>query len=81
MSFLAADEIACTGDTTAYSISWLMKEIHHKDNRHLDALNKIRAEAQELGFTGGYLDYAQAPVCQQLGVRLHIELHSTDTFP
>jgi hypothetical protein len=55
-----------TGDTTAFSMSWLMKEIHHKDNQHLDAENKIRAEAEELGFTNGYLDYGNAPVCQLL---------------
>ncbi|KAI1390435.1 cytochrome P450 [Hypoxylon trugodes] len=48
-------------DTTAYSISWLMKEIHHKDNKHLDAANKIRAEAEELGFTNDFLSYGDAP--------------------
>ncbi|KAH8425110.1 uncharacterized protein LDX57_002859 [Aspergillus melleus] len=48
-------------DTTAYSISWLMKEIHHRDNKHLDAANKIRAEAEELGFTSGFLGYGDAP--------------------
>ena len=42
-----------------------MKEIHHKDNQHLDALNKIRAEAEELGFTSGYLNYTDAPVSQE----------------
>jgi hypothetical protein len=50
------------GDTTAYSISWLMKEIHHKDNKHLDAVNKIRAEADELGFSSSYLGYGDTPV-------------------
>ncbi|KIW67161.1 hypothetical protein PV04_06433 [Phialophora macrospora] len=48
-------------DTTAYSISWLMKEIHHKDNKHLDAFNKIRAEADELGFGSSYLGYGDTP--------------------
>ncbi|EXJ58620.1 hypothetical protein A1O7_06047 [Cladophialophora yegresii CBS 114405] len=48
-------------DTTAYSISWLMKEIHHQDNKHLDAAQKIRAEAKELGFTTGYLGYGDTP--------------------
>jgi hypothetical protein len=41
-----------------------MKEIHHKDNSHLDAPNKIRAEAKELGFTNGYLAYGDASVCR-----------------
>ncbi|KAJ5814857.1 hypothetical protein N7474_006634 [Penicillium riverlandense] len=50
-----------TGDTTAYSLTWLMKEIYHKDNQHLDAANKIRAEAEELGLTNGYLNYGDAP--------------------
>lgn len=40
-----------------------MKEIHHKDNRHLDAANKIRAEAEELGFANTYLGYGHTPVC------------------
>jgi hypothetical protein len=39
-----------------------MKEIHHKDNKHLDAVNKIRAEADELGFTSSYLGYGDTPV-------------------
>lgn len=39
-----------------------MKELHHQDNRHLDAPNKIRAEAAELGFIDGYLTYDDAPV-------------------
>jgi hypothetical protein len=42
-----------------------MKEIHHKDNQHLDAVKKIRAEAEELGFTSGYLGYGDVPVCQK----------------
>lgn len=61
----SADSLAHKGDTTAFSISWLMKEIHHKDNQHLDAANKIRAEAENLGFTGfnsSYLGYRDAPV-------------------
>jgi hypothetical protein len=41
-----------------------MKEIYHKENQHLDAANKIRAEAEELGFTNGYLNYGDAPVCK-----------------
>ncbi|VUC24084.1 unnamed protein product [Clonostachys rosea] len=45
-------------DTTAYSTSWLMKEIFHDDNKHLDAVNKIRAEANEVIADGGYLEYA-----------------------
>lgn len=62
-SELTTDDV--TGDTTAYSTSWLMKEIHHQDNKHLDAANKIRAEAEELGFTGqSYLGYSDTPVCQ-----------------
>lgn len=39
-----------------------MKEIHHEDNKHLDAANKIRAEASELGFTTDFLTYGDAPV-------------------
>jgi hypothetical protein len=59
-------------------MSWLMKEILHKDNQHLDAANKIRAEAEELGFTSGYLDFGNAPVGQQLRTRLVIEVHCAD---
>ncbi|KAL3463137.1 cytochrome P450 [Aspergillus heterothallicus] len=55
-SFLSAGR-----DTTAYSMSWLMKEIHHRDNHYLDAANKIRAEAEELGFADSYLGYGDAP--------------------
>ncbi|KAI1630411.1 cytochrome P450 [Exophiala viscosa] len=55
-SFLSAGR-----DTTTYQTSWLMKEIHHKDNQHLDAANKIRAEAEQLGFTSAYLGYGDAP--------------------
>ncbi|BCS22059.1 uncharacterized protein APUU_30284A [Aspergillus puulaauensis] len=55
-SFLSAGR-----DTTAYSTSWLMKEIHHVDNRHLDAVNRIRTEADELGFSSDYLGYGDAP--------------------
>ncbi len=39
-----------------------MKEIHHRDNQHLDAANKIRAEAKELGFASAYLGYGDAQV-------------------
>ncbi|KAI5917897.1 cytochrome P450 [Camillea tinctor] len=46
-------------DTTAYSITWLMKEIHHQDNKHLDAANRIRAK--ELGFISEFLSYGDAP--------------------
>ncbi|CAL5874542.1 uncharacterized protein PFLUO_LOCUS8838 [Penicillium psychrofluorescens] len=55
-SFLSAGR-----DTTAFSLTWLMKEIYHKENQHLDAANKIRAEARELGFPNGYLNYGDAP--------------------
>lgn len=41
-----------------------MKEIYHSDNRHLDAVNKIRAEASELGLTDEYLNYGDTSVCQ-----------------
>lgn len=51
------------GDTTAYTTSWLMKEIYHKDNQHLNAVNRIRAEATELGFANRYLGYGDVPVC------------------
>ncbi|KAJ5201958.1 uncharacterized protein N7498_006621 [Penicillium cinerascens] len=55
-SFLSAGR-----DTTAFSVSWLMKEIYHQENEHLDAANKIRAEAAQHGFTDGYLEYGSAP--------------------
>ncbi|EHK23127.1 uncharacterized protein TRIVIDRAFT_60068 [Trichoderma virens Gv29-8] len=48
-------------DTTAYGISWLMKEIYHQDNKHLDAIKKIRLEARELHVDGNYLTYEDAP--------------------
>ncbi|KAL6247438.1 hypothetical protein RBB50_005784 [Rhinocladiella similis] len=48
-------------DTTTYNTSWFIKEIHHKDNQHLNALSKIRAEVEELGFANGFLNYADAP--------------------
>ncbi|KAJ3538853.1 hypothetical protein NM208_g5727 [Fusarium decemcellulare] len=44
-------------DTTAYSTSWLMKEIFHDDNSHLDAVNKIRGEAKEVIGEDNYLEY------------------------
>ena len=50
------------GDTTAFSLAWLMKEIHHKDNQHFDPVNKIRAEAEDLGFSKDFLAYGDAPV-------------------
>lgn len=50
------------GDTTAYTISWLMKEIHHKDNQHLSPVRRIRAEAAELGFDKAYLGYSDTSV-------------------
>lgn len=57
------------GDTTAYSTSWLMKEIHHVDNRHLDAVNRIRTEADELGLSSNYLGYGDAPVCKSQSLK------------
>ncbi|KAK6219087.1 hypothetical protein LQW54_002589 [Pestalotiopsis sp. IQ-011] len=48
-------------DRTAYSISWLMKEILHHDNRHLDAVEKIRNEAEQIGLADPYLSYEDAP--------------------
>lgn len=51
------------GDTTAFSMAWIMKEIFHRDNQHLDAANKIRVEMEKLGFTNEYLNFANAPVC------------------
>ncbi|CAI7604828.1 unnamed protein product [Penicillium pancosmium] len=51
-------------DTTAYTISWLMKEIHHDDNKHLDALNKIRTEVEEHGFATRFLGYGDTPKLQ-----------------
>ena len=57
------------GDTTAYTTSWFMKEIHHEDNQHLDAANRIRAEAAELGFTNSYLGYGDTPVHQMTSGR------------
>ena len=44
----------------------MMKEIHHKENRHLDAANKIRSEAKDLGIFEKYLEYADAPVFTSL---------------
>ncbi|KAF9890080.1 hypothetical protein FE257_006241 [Aspergillus nanangensis] len=44
-------------DTTAFTITWFMKEIHHRENEHLDAAKKMRTEAQELGFTNNFLEY------------------------
>jgi hypothetical protein len=55
-----------------------MKEIYHKENQHLDAANKIRAEARELGFTNGYLAYADAPVCHHSAARLVVTVPSSD---
>ncbi len=53
------------GDTTTYNTSWFMKEIHHRANQHLEALDKILAETEELGFTTGYLNYTDAPVSHE----------------
>jgi hypothetical protein len=39
-----------------------MMEIHHKRNQHLDALNKIRKEAEGLDTGGAFLSYTDAPV-------------------
>lgn len=57
-SFLSAGR-----DTTTYNTSWMMMEIHHRHNSHLDALQKIRAETKELGVNQGHLSYSDAPVC------------------
>jgi cytochrome P450 len=54
-SFLSAGR-----DTTTYNTSWFMMEIYHKSNEHLDALNKIRTEVAEHGFTS-FLNYTDAP--------------------
>ncbi|CAG9956541.1 unnamed protein product [Clonostachys rosea f. rosea IK726] len=51
-------------DTTTYSIAWLMKEIFHDDNKHLDAVSKIRVEASEIIADGGYLEYANTSKMQ-----------------
>ncbi|ETS79808.1 hypothetical protein PFICI_07337 [Pestalotiopsis fici W106-1] len=48
-------------DTTAYTISWLMKEILHSDNRHLNAVEKIRNEAEQSGLDNTFLTYEDAP--------------------
>jgi hypothetical protein len=53
------------GDTTTYTISWFMKEIHHRDNQHLGAVNKIRAEAEEVLGSRIYLGYGDTPVRKQ----------------
>jgi hypothetical protein len=50
------------GDTTAYTISWLMKEILHSENRHLNAVEKIRIEAEQFGLNNTFLTYEDAPV-------------------
>lgn len=50
------------GDTTAYTTSWFIKEIYHQDNRHLDAVNKMRTEAAELGFADAFLGYSDTSV-------------------
>ncbi|KAL1412260.1 hypothetical protein Q8F55_000003 [Vanrija albida] len=55
-SFLSAGR-----DTTAFSTSWMMKEILHSDNAHLDATAKILQELEDEGFTSGYLGYTDAP--------------------
>jgi hypothetical protein len=54
------------GDTTAYTISWLMKEIHHNDNKHLDCLEKVRAEVEDHGFATSFLGYSDTPVIEPL---------------
>ncbi|KAF3022528.1 hypothetical protein E8E14_012170 [Neopestalotiopsis sp. 37M] len=48
-------------DTTAYTISWLMKEILHSENRHLNAVEKIRDEAEQFGLDNTFLTYEDAP--------------------
>lgn len=39
-----------------------MKEIHHDDNKHIQALKKIRAETEQHGFSTGFLGYSDTPV-------------------
>ncbi|KAM0550282.1 hypothetical protein ACHAPJ_008952 [Fusarium lateritium] len=48
-------------DTTAFTLTWFMKEIHHQDNKHLDPVNKMRTEAEELGLTDKFLGYGDTP--------------------
>ncbi|KAI1856704.1 uncharacterized protein JN550_013698 [Neoarthrinium moseri] len=47
-------------DTTAYSTSWLMKEIFHDSNKSLNAVERIRTEAKELESTAAFLTYGNA---------------------
>lgn len=42
-----------------------MKEIYHKDNKHLNGVEKIRSEAKELHFEDNYLGYEDAPASPQ----------------
>lgn len=62
-------------DTTAYTISWLMKEIHHKSNRHLDAVGRIRSELADLGFNDDYLTYGDPSVSAQ-----YLEMNQPNYF-
>jgi hypothetical protein len=39
-----------------------MKEIMHSENRHLNAVEKIRDEAEQLGLDDTFLTYEDAPV-------------------
>jgi hypothetical protein len=39
-----------------------MKEIFHNDNQNLDAANKIRTEADDLGFADSYIGYGDVSV-------------------
>jgi hypothetical protein len=41
-----------------------MKEIHHKDNQHLNPVSRIRDEAAELGFDKAFLGYSDTSVCE-----------------
>lgn len=42
-----------------------MKEVHHKDNQHLNPVSRMRAEAAELGFDNAYLGYSDTSVSKQ----------------
>ena len=54
------------GDTTAFTLSWFMKEIHHQDNKHLDAVRRMRTEAEELGNPNAFLGYGDASVSRRV---------------
>ena len=50
------------GDTTSFSCAWMIAEMHHTKNRHLHAVEKMREELENMGFSSGYLGYADTPV-------------------